>query len=102
MDHNQNGRSESSPGNLVFNRDMFLIIPLIADWHAITLRQEHLLSENLMEENQKRRRYDSAPQQRILEKTWKPQKLGLRTTGPYTILRTRVKGTVTIKYQPGI
>jgi hypothetical protein len=26
----------SSPGNLVFNRDMFLNIPLIAGWHAIT------------------------------------------------------------------
>jgi hypothetical protein len=26
----------SSPGNLVFNRDMFLNIPLIADWHAFT------------------------------------------------------------------
>jgi hypothetical protein len=25
----------SSPGSLVFNRDMFLNIPLIADWHAI-------------------------------------------------------------------
>jgi hypothetical protein len=29
---------DSSPGNLVFNRDMFLNIPLIADWHAITQR----------------------------------------------------------------
>ena len=36
----------SSPGNLVFNRDMFLNIPLIADWHAITLRREHLINEN--------------------------------------------------------
>ncbi len=26
----------SSPGNLVFNRDMFVNILLIADWHAIT------------------------------------------------------------------
>jgi hypothetical protein len=26
----------SSPGNLVFNRDMLLNILLIADWHAIT------------------------------------------------------------------
>ncbi len=27
----------SSPGSLVFkNRDMFLNIPLIADWHAVT------------------------------------------------------------------
>ena len=28
----------SSPGSLVFNRDMFLNIPLIADWRAITQR----------------------------------------------------------------
>jgi hypothetical protein len=38
----------SSPGNLVFNRDMSLNIPLIADWQAITQRQEHLIHENLM------------------------------------------------------
>jgi hypothetical protein len=48
----------SSPGNLVFNRDMFLNIPLIADWHTITQRQEHLIHENLMRENQKRRGHD--------------------------------------------
>jgi hypothetical protein len=28
----------SSPGNLVFNIDMFLKLPLIADWHTITQR----------------------------------------------------------------
>jgi hypothetical protein len=52
----------SSPGKLVFNSDMFLNIPLIADWHAITLKREHLINENLMKENQKRRRYDYIPQ----------------------------------------
>jgi len=36
----------SSPGNLVFNRDMFLNIPLIADWHAVTLKREHLIKKN--------------------------------------------------------
>ena len=41
----------SSPGSLVFNRDMFLNIPLIADWHAVTQRQEHLVNENLIREN---------------------------------------------------
>jgi hypothetical protein len=64
----------SSPGNLVFNRDMFLNIPLIADWHAITQRQEHLIHENLMRENQKRRDHDYAPQQLVLKKKWKPKK----------------------------
>ena len=64
----------SSPGNLVFNRDMFLNIPLIADWHAVTLKREHLINENLMRENQKRIHYDYIPQQKVLKKTWKPRK----------------------------
>jgi hypothetical protein len=44
----------SSPGSLIFNRDMFLNIPLIADWHAITQKREHLVNENLIRENNKR------------------------------------------------
>jgi hypothetical protein len=38
----------SSPGSLVFNRDMFFNIPLIANWHAITQKREHLIHKNLM------------------------------------------------------
>jgi hypothetical protein len=71
----------SSPGSLVFNRDMFLNIPLIADWHAITKRQEHLVNENLMHENRKRRRHDYAIDQQVLKKWYKPTKLGPRTCG---------------------
>jgi len=56
---------------------MFLNIPLIVDWHAITLKQEHLINENLMKENRKQRLYDYIPQQRILTKTWKLQNLEL-------------------------
>ncbi len=97
----------SSPGNLafnrdIFNRDMFLNIPLIADWHAVMLRREHLINENLMRKNQKWRRHDYIPQQKVLKKTWKHRKLGMRTTGPYTILQTHVNGTVTIELRPGI
>jgi hypothetical protein len=44
----------SSPGSLTFHRDMFLNIGLIADWHTITQRQEHLINENFIRENQKR------------------------------------------------
>ena len=43
----------SSPGSLVFNRYMFLNIPLIADWHAIIQRREHLINENLIREKSK-------------------------------------------------
>jgi hypothetical protein len=76
----------SSPGSLVFNRDMFLNIPLIADWHAITKQREHLINENLMRENRKRCRYDHVIGQRVLKKRYKPTKLGLRTSGPYRVV----------------
>jgi hypothetical protein len=42
----------SSPGSLTFNRYMFLNISLIADWHAITQRREHLINEKIIRENQ--------------------------------------------------
>ena len=64
-----------STGNLVFNRHMFLNIPLIADWHAITQKREHTINEHLIRENQKRRHFDYALNQRILKKRWKPTKL---------------------------
>jgi hypothetical protein len=92
----------SSPGNLVFNRDMFLNIPLIADWHAITQRQEHLIHENLMRENQKRRGHDFAPQQLVLKKKWKPKKMAKTTSGLYNIVQVHVNGTVTIQLRPGL
>jgi hypothetical protein len=58
----------SSPGSLTFKREMFLNIPLIADWHTIIQRQEHLINENLIRQNQKHRRNNSVLQQRVLTK----------------------------------
>ena len=92
----------SSPRSLTYNRDMFLNIPFIADWHAITQRQEHLINDNLIQENQKQRRYDYVPQQRILKKYWKPRKLGERTSGPYRVIQTHVNGTLTKEIRPGV
>ncbi len=92
----------SNPGSLVFNRDVFLNIPLIANWHAITLKREHLIHENLLHKNQKRRRYDYMPQQRVLKKRWKPCKLNKRTSGLYRVVQTHDNGTVTIELRPGL
>ncbi len=92
----------SSPGSLTYNREMFLNIPLIADWHAITQRREHLINDNLIQENQKRHRYDHVPQQRVLKKNWKPRKLDERTSGPYRVIQTHVNGTLTIELRPGV
>jgi hypothetical protein len=92
----------SGPGSLTLNRGMFLNIPLIADWHAITQRREHLINEYLIRENHIRCCYDYVPQQRVLKKKWKPQKLGERTSGPYRVLQTHVNGTLTIELRQGV
>jgi hypothetical protein len=90
------------PRHLLYDGDMFLNIHLIIDWYAITQRREHLIHENLMRENQKRRGYNYAPQQMILKKKWKPKKLDERTSGPYKIVQVHVSGTVTIQLRPSL
>ena len=87
----------SSPGSIVFSRDMFLNIPLVADWHMLTKRREHLINYNLMRENKKRRRWDYEPGQKVLKKIHDPTKLGKRHKGPFKILKTHVNETVTIE-----
>jgi hypothetical protein len=92
----------SSPGSLVFDRDIFLNIPLIANWRATTQKREHRIHEKLIQENQKRRWYDYLPEQRVLKKCWKLYKLDKRTSGPYRILQTHVNSTVTIELRPRV
>ena len=92
----------STPGALAFSRDMFLNIPLIADWQAIAEHREQFVNENLRRANRKRRQYDYAPGQRVLKKVHDPTKLGVRKTGPYVIEQVHVNGTVTIELRPGI
>ena len=91
-----------SPGALVFHRDMFLNIPLIADWHLIATRREQLVNESLRRHNLKRRTYDYVIGQKVLKKVHDPTKLGERTEGPYTIQTVHVNGTVSIELAPGI
>lgn len=92
----------AAPGALVFSRDMFLNIPMIADWHQIAQRREQLVNESLRRQNLKRRRYDYVQGQRVLKKVHDPTKLGERTEGPYTIQSVHVNGTVTIELRAGV
>ena len=92
----------STPGALAFSRDMFLNIPLIADWKAITARRKQHVNDNLRRANKKQRQYDYASGQKVLKKVHDPTKLGVRTSGPYTIERVHVNGTLSIELRPGV
>jgi hypothetical protein len=48
----------STPGALAFAQDMFLNVPLIADWEAIACTHEHHVNENLQHANRKQRQFD--------------------------------------------
>ena len=92
----------STSGALAFGRDMFLNVPLIADWKAIAAKREQNINDNLRRANQKRRQYDYVSGQQVLKKVHNPTKLGVRTCGPYIIERVHVNGTITIQLRPGL
>ncbi len=92
----------STPGALAFAQDMFLNVPLIADWQAIARTCEHHVNENLRRANRKQRQYDYAQGQQVLKKVHNPTMLGVRTEGPYTIERVHANGNVTILLHEGI
>ena len=93
---------DSAPGSLAFARDMFLNVPLVADWQTIARKREQHVNENLRRANLKRRQYDYAAGEQVLKKVHNPTSLGVRTNGPYTIERVHINGTLTIRLRPGV
>jgi hypothetical protein len=92
----------SAPGSLAFAWDMFLSVPLIADWQAIAHLCKHHVNENLRHSNRKRCQYDYALGQQVLKNVHNPTKLGGRTEGPYTIECVHVNGNLTMLLHDGI
>ena len=92
----------STSGALAFSRDMFLNVPLVADWQTIAQNREQFANENFHRANARRRSYDYAPNQQVLKKVHDPTKLRVRTTGPFTILRVHANGNITLQLRPGV
>ena len=68
----------------------------------ITTRREHLVNENLRKANTKRRTFDHAPNQKVLKKQIKSNKLGAQTSIPYTINQVHSNGTATISLSESV
>ena len=88
---------KATPGSLVYQRDMILNIPVVADLLDITAWRQQLIDERTMAENRKRISHDYQPNDQVLVLAYKPDKLEPRARGPYRILHTHVNGTVTIQ-----
>ena len=86
----------TSPGNLVFHRDMFIDLPLQANLVTIRDHRQELIDENLRRQNAKRREYRYEVGQEVLIKTINPKKLDPRAHGPYVIQQVYTNGTIDV------
>lgn len=86
-----------SPGELVFQRDMLLDLPVITDLLTIQEKRQVMIDENLRRQNQKRREYRYEVGGEVLIKTVNPSKLEARAHGPYVITRVYTNGTLDVR-----
>jgi hypothetical protein len=94
------GTMKASLGSIVFQRDMLLNIPIIADFELLWNRRKALINEQLIRANNKHISFDYQPGQRVLLKEPNPKKLEQRGRGPYLIDQVHTNGTVTIRLSP--
>ena len=94
------GALKISPGALVFQRDMIMNIPIIADFLSIQKHRQAIVDERLLKANRSRIFHDYQPGDQVLKLTYKPDKLDPRAEGPYPIVSTHTNGTVVIRRHP--
>jgi transposase InsO family protein len=89
-----------SPGALVFHRDMLIDVPFVTDLLLLRDKRQAVIDYNLRRENNKRRNFDYQVGQQVLEVLYDTDKLGAKTSGPFTIDQVHTNGTITIRRQP--
>jgi transposase InsO family protein len=91
-----------SPGALVFQRDMLLPIPVLADYNMIRQRRQTVIDDNNRRENLRRRYRDYQVGDEVLLLTQNPATLQERSVGPYTVDQVHTNGTLTVQRVPNV
>ena len=97
-----NHTMKTSPGAMVFNRDMFMDVQLLSDLDAIQGRKQQQIDDNIKHSNKKRIDYNYRVGEMVKLKVYDPSKLQERFKGPYRIVRLCANGTVHLQIKPGI
>ena len=94
--------SNYSPGALVFGRDMYLDVPLIADILTLTQARQAKIDKRLLRVNASRSHHDYAvgEQVYVVRPHDSRDKATLLYDGPFPIVRVHTNNTVTLQRKP--
>ena len=87
---------EISPGSLVFQRDMLLPIPIIANYEMIRQHRQAIINKSAAKDNLKRQFKDYNIGDEVLIRVKDPSKLQPKFIGPFTVEIAHTNGTVTV------
>jgi transposase InsO family protein len=88
---------KSTPGQLVFGRDMILNVKHEANWEYIRSRKQNIILKNNKAENAKRIAHTYTVGDKVLLKRGTENKYEMPYQGPFTILKVNDNGTVRMK-----
>ena len=89
------------PGALVFQCDMFLDLPLVADLLTLTKHRQALIDRRLLCANARRIRHEYKVNDLVFLRVHaSDSKLSLIRSGPFPILQVHMNNTVTVKHGP--
>ena len=97
-----NHTMKTSPGAMVFNRDMFMDVQLLADLESIRGRKQQRIDENAKRINKKRIDHHYQVGDMVKLRVEDPTKLENRFKGPYRIQQVNTNGTVRLQTRPGV
>ena len=97
-----NHTMKTSPGAMVFNRDMFMDVQLLADLNAIRGRKQQQIDDNNKRSNKGRIDHNYRIGEMVKLKVYDPTKLQERFKGPYRITQVFTNGTVHLQIKRGI
>jgi hypothetical protein len=92
--------SQSTPGQLVFGRDMIWDAAHAADWQHIEQREQTSIDKNNKKENEKRISWDCAISDSILKIEVGAHEMEQPKEGPFRIVRAHANGTATMQKGP--
>ena len=97
-----NHTMQTSPGALVFRREMLMDVHLIADLDTIRGRRQKFINDNLIRLNKKRADHNCSVNDRVLLRVADPVKMEDKFTEPYRIARVFANGTIDLELEPTI